>query len=188
VDLSKVELTHHALRKQGQRDLALTGDGEALAPMTEPGGGDVHEKDKARLGEIIAAVNDLLEGDLTEDDKLVYVNDVLKTKLLESQILIQQARNNTKEQFASSPDLEQELLNAIMDALAAHSAMSKQALESDAVRLGIKEILLACIAHSMRQPSILLVVFAVEMQEQVVWHAMRDPKQVNRRMSRLSRA
>jgi len=47
---------------------------------------------------------------------------------------------------------------------------------------------LARIAHSMRQPSILLVVFAVEMQEQVVWHAMRDPKQVNRRMSRLSRA
>jgi len=142
VDLSKVELTHHALRKQGQRDLALTGDGEALAPMTEPGGGEVHEKEKARLGEIIAAVNDLFEGDLTEDDKLVYVNDVLKTKLLESQILVQQALNNTKEQFASSPDLEQEILNAIMDALAAYNAMSKQALESEAVRIGIKEILL----------------------------------------------
>ena len=36
--------------------------------------------------------------------------------------------NNTKEQFSNSSDLSKELINAIMDAFAAHSAMSKQAL------------------------------------------------------------
>ena len=72
----------------------------------------------------------------------MYVNNVIKGKLLESVVLVQQAANNTKEQFASSPDLSSELLNAIMDALAAHNTMSKQALESERVRNGLRDILL----------------------------------------------
>jgi type I restriction enzyme, R subunit len=120
------------------------GAGEApkLNPLTESGGGSVQEKEKARLAEIITKVNDLFEGELTEDDRLVYVNNVIKGKLLESVTLAQQAANNTKEQFANSPDLSGELLNAIMDALAAHNTMSKQALESQRVRSGLRDILL----------------------------------------------
>lgn len=79
---------------------------------------------------------------MTEDDRLVYVNNVIKGKLLESVTLVQQAVNNTKEQFASSPDLSSELLNAIMDALAAHTTMSKQALASERVRSGLRDVLL----------------------------------------------
>jgi len=44
---------------------------------------------------------------------------------------VQQASDNTKEQFSNSPDLASGILYAIMDALTAHSAMCKQALESD---------------------------------------------------------
>ncbi|CAO3356285.1 type I restriction endonuclease subunit R [Azospirillum palustre] len=143
VDLSKVTLTHHALRNRGKRDLALAGgEADTLKPFTAPGSGEVQEKEKVQLSEIIAKVNDLFEGELTDDDKLVYVNNVLKGKLLESEILVQQAANNTKEQFANSPDLANELLNAIMDAFAAHTSMSKQALNSEKVRHGLKDILL----------------------------------------------
>jgi type I restriction enzyme R subunit len=70
------------------------------------------------------------------------VNNVIKGKLLESETLRQQAASNTKEQFANSPDLKSELLNAIMGALDAHTAMSKQALNSPAVQSGMKDILL----------------------------------------------
>ncbi len=143
VDLSKVELTHHKLKNQGKRDLILGGaDAEKLQPMTEPGSGEVHEKEKALLSEIIARVNEIFEGELTDDDKLVYVNHVLKGKLLESDTLVQQALNNTKEQFANSPDLSDALLNAIMGAFEAHTTMSKQALNSEKVRYALKEILL----------------------------------------------
>jgi len=141
VDLSKLRLTHHGLHDQGKRNLSLTG-GERLAPMTQAGSGDVREQARARFAEIIAAVNDLFEGALTDDDKLVYVNNVLKGKLLESETLVQQARSNTKEQFATSPDLANALLNAIIDACAAHGAMSKQALDSERVRRGLQDILL----------------------------------------------
>lgn len=81
-------------------------------------------------------------GCLTDQDKLVYVNNVIKGKLLESAKLMQEASNNTKEQFANSPDLKSELMNAIMEALDAHNLMSTQALNSPAIQGGIKDILL----------------------------------------------
>jgi type I restriction enzyme, R subunit len=143
VDLSGVHLTHHKLKEQGKRNLPLSvGEAAKLQPLTDPGSGEVQEKQKALLNEIIAKVNTLFEGELTDDDKLVYVNSVLKGKLLESAILVQQAANNTKEQFANSPDLANELMNAIIDAFEAHTTMSKQALGSEKVRHGLRDILL----------------------------------------------
>jgi hypothetical protein len=61
----------------------------------------VQQRERALLREIIKKGNDLFEGELTDDDKLVYVNNVNKGKLLESATLKQQAANNTKEQFAN---------------------------------------------------------------------------------------
>lgn len=143
IDLSKVKLTHHSLKDQGKRTLPL-GEGERpkLQPLTDAGGGEVNEKEKAQLAEIIAKVNELFEGDLTEGDQLNYVNGVIKGKMMENETLRQQAANNTKEQFASSPDLSKALMNAIIDAYAAHETMSKQALDSERVREGLKDVLL----------------------------------------------
>ena len=79
---------------------------------------------------------------MTDQDKLVYVNNVIKGKLLESETLKQQATNNTKEQFANSPDLKNELQNAIIESYDAHTSMSTQALNSPMVLRGILDILL----------------------------------------------
>ena len=94
------------------------------------------------LDEIIERVNGLFDGELTDDDQLVYVNGVIKGKLLENSLLVQQAVSNSKEQFANSPDLKDALLHAIMDAFEAHTSMSTQALGSERVRDGLKDILL----------------------------------------------
>jgi len=143
IDLSKVVLTHHTLKSQGKQAMPLTdGDTPKLEPLSEAGGGGLHEKQKALLAEIIERVNGLFDGDLTDGDRLVYVNDVIKGKMLESDLLRKQAANNTKEQFANSPDLNKALLDAIMDTLDAHTTMSTQALESETVREGLKSVLL----------------------------------------------
>ena len=118
------------------------GETPVLPPIEEAGSGQVRERPTAYMAEIIEKLNDLFHGDLTDQDKLVYVNDVLMGKLLESETLRQQAANNSKQQFATSPDLSAELLNAIMGALDAHNAMSTQALNSPDVQRGLKEILL----------------------------------------------
>jgi type I restriction enzyme, R subunit len=143
IDLSKVVLTHHSLKDQGSRSLQLgAGQSKKIEPLTEVGGGMVREKQKAWLSEIIQKVNDLFDGELTDDDKLVYVNNVIVGKLLESKVLRQQASSNSKEQFANSPDLKTEIVNAIISALDAHNTMSSQALNSDSIREGLKDILL----------------------------------------------
>jgi type I restriction enzyme R subunit len=143
IDLSKMQLTHHTLKAQAKASMSLdAGDKPKLDPLTETGSGSVQDKEKALLKEIIEKVNALFEGELSDADKLVYVNNVLMEKLLESTTLVQQAANNTKEQFANSPDLQSEIMNAIMSALDAHTLMSTQALNSETVRVGIKDILL----------------------------------------------
>ncbi|RWX76145.1 type I restriction endonuclease subunit R [Neorhizobium lilium] len=143
IDLSKVVLTHHNLKNQGKRILVLgDGDKPLLPALSETGSGSVQEKEKALLAAIVAKVNDLFQGDITDDDRLIYVNNVLKGKLLQSETLVQQAENNTKEQFSNSPDLKNAIMDAIMDAFAAHQTMSKQALDSERVREGLKDVLL----------------------------------------------
>lgn len=115
IDLSKVVLTHHHLKNLGKRAMPLN-DGEMpkLEPITEAGSGSVQEPQKAYMGELIRKLNDLFGGETTDQDQLVYVNHVIKGKLLESETLKQQAANNTKEQFANSPDLAKELINNTM--------------------------------------------------------------------------
>lgn len=143
IDLSKVVLTHHKLKNLGRRPMTLNeGETPALDPVTEAGSGAVREPTKAYIDEIIRQLNDLFGGDTTDQDQLTYVNQVIKGKLLESDKLRQQAINNTKEQFANSPDLKTEILNAIMAALDAHTSLSTQALSSAAIQEGMKTILL----------------------------------------------
>ena len=143
IDTSQLVLTHHAVKSLGKPNWQLSdGDAPPIPPLEGAGSGSVQDKQKALLSEIIEKVNGLFDGDLTDDDQLVYVNNVLKGKLLESPELVTQAKNNTKAQFAASPTLESQLLSAIMDALSAHQAMSKQALGSSRVREGLKDILL----------------------------------------------
>ncbi|MEY2342769.1 type I restriction endonuclease subunit R [Acidithiobacillus sp. IBUN Pt1247-S3] len=140
VDLSALALTHYTVQDLGMAHLSLSG-GEPIKP-TRPGEGQVRDPHRESLDAIIGKINDLFVGEISEHDKLVYVNDVIKGKLLDCEILIQQAVNNTKEQFANSPDLDRLILDAVMDALSSFTAMSKQALESARIRLELKEILL----------------------------------------------
>ena len=143
VDLSALKLTAYTIRDAGDPKLILgVGEPEKIYVVDESGSGEVQDKAKIALSDLIAKVNDLFEGDLTPGDKLVYVNDVIKGKLMESEKLAEQAANNTKEQFANSPDLAKEIIGAVMDALSAHTAMSKQALESEKLRSDMKDVLL----------------------------------------------
>ncbi|MET3663604.1 type I restriction enzyme R subunit [Caulobacter sp. 1776] len=143
VDLSGLRLTHHALKAKGQKDL-LYGTGEApkLSGMAEVGSGGLHEKEKARLDEIIAKLNDLFEGEITEENQLIYLNGVLMGHMLGSEDLQTQAMANKKAQFASSPTIREEFLNAVIESEDQFSSMSQQVLSSEALREKLLDILL----------------------------------------------
>jgi hypothetical protein len=113
-----------------------------LQPISETGTGQVQNQHKTLLDAIICRLNYLFEGQLTDSDKLVYVNNILKGQLLESELLQQQAASNSKEQFANSAELQSELTKAIINALDAHTAMGSQALNNPALQLDLMEFLL----------------------------------------------
>ena len=143
VDLSQVVLTHHTVKSLGKASLSLDdGDALKLKPLTETGSGAVQEKQRALLREIIARVNDLFDGELSDDDGLAYVNGFIRGKMLASEELALQAQHNSPTQFASSPTLRNRLLDAIMDSEASFDLMSRQALASEKVREGLLDILL----------------------------------------------
>jgi type I restriction enzyme R subunit len=143
VDLSALRLTHHRMRDLGQQRLNLgAGEGaEGLKPPTDVGSGQVQDRRKQRLTEIIRALNDLFEGELTDGDRVAFAES-LRSKLMESATLRAQAVANTREQFGNSPNLREELLNAIMATMEAHGSMSRQALNSEAVQAGLLAVLL----------------------------------------------
>ena len=104
IDLSKVTLTHHALKRRDAGDMRQ-GGGEAakLQPMTGAGTGQVQEPQRVYMAELIEKVNSLFDGELTDGDKLRFVNTVILGKMLESETLAQQAANNSKEQSRPRP-------------------------------------------------------------------------------------
>jgi len=141
VDLSQVVLTHHTLKDRGKQSMKLPdGNYPTLAPLTGVGTGEIREKQKAYLTEIIAKLNDLFGSETTDGDKVSF-STTLANKMLESETLQSQASNNTEQQFANSPDLKSELLNAIIASLDAHTELSTQALNSELIQQGLLNIL-----------------------------------------------
>jgi len=140
IDLSALELTHHTLKAMQAPKMTLA-QGEGLYP-TQTGGGEVRDRHKESLDAILQAINAVFAGEIDPQDKLIYVNNVIKGKLLDCELLVQQAIHSTKEQFADSPDLDRLLQDAVMDALASFTEMSKQALQSAQTLKELKEVLL----------------------------------------------
>ena len=140
VDLSKVILTHHKLKDEGKRDLPL-GAGAKLKPLTDTGSGEVREKDKVWLAVIIAKVNEIFGSDTTDGDKLAWLN-TKKEKLLEKDVLVQQALSNTEEQFAGSPDLQKFFMDALIESYSAQNALDRAALNSTSIQADVLRLLL----------------------------------------------
>ena len=144
VDLSALRLSHHRMKDLGQQKLNLSGEvpGTPLAPVTEVGAGQVQDRQKKRLADIIEALNDLFIGDLTDGDKVQFFEG-LRIKMLESETLQEQAAVNGEAQFANSPALYDEMMKAAMDGDAAHQSMIAQFLNSEALQAQMLALMLA---------------------------------------------
>jgi type I restriction enzyme R subunit len=116
-------------------------DAPKLNPMSELGSGMVREKEKAYLSAIMEQLNTLCGCDTTDGSRLSYAS-TLAEKTLESEVLQKQAANESKEQFAHSPDLTSETLTAVMDSMDAQAELNTRALNSDAIREELKQVLL----------------------------------------------
>ena len=153
LDLSAVELTHHRIWDLEKRKFALgePDDEDKLKPLTEVGSGESREPERAYLSEIVAQMNTLFEGELTDADLLNYACHV-RDKMLEDETLEQQARNNSKDQFALG-DFRTVMMDKVIEGVESYNSMATQVLNEKKVKEGFANILLELVYQGFKKRS-----------------------------------
>jgi type I restriction enzyme R subunit len=160
LDLSAVQMTHYRLQDQGERRLRLKdpppgldgdGDGEYKLPPGLGGLGSAqpHDPHLATLRALIDQLNQLFAGDFTDADLVTYVQH-LTGKLLENDVLAQQAAVNSKEQFAAG-DFPDAFLNTVVDNLDSYRSMAEQVLGNEATQRGVERLVLDLVYAAFTQ-------------------------------------
>ena len=100
------------------------------------------------LSEIIAKMNELFDGDFTNDDVLNYAKTI-SAKMTANDKVIQQVTNNSKEQ-AMIGGFEVALNDAVIESLDAHQNMATQVLSEERVRKGLSDIVYGLIIKGIQ--------------------------------------
>jgi len=154
IDLSGVELTHYRLQDLGKRRIRLDDKAEEegkLKPMTDVGTAVPRDRQQASLSEVVEQMNSLFEGELTDADLINYAHHV-RDKMLESEVLAQQAATNSKEQFALG-DFHDVMMDAVIEGLDNYQSMADQVLNNEQVQKGFAALLLDLVYQAFQKQS-----------------------------------
>lgn len=147
---SDVRLTHYRLQKLGEQKLDLaSGEIVKLRPLSEVGTGKSVDDEQRKLSEIVEKMNDLVSGNLSEADMVGYVTTI-KGKLLESEILAEQAENNTEQQFIMG-DFKDVFTDIIIDGQGAHNSIADQLLKDDRIFAAMQGMLAKMVFQAFAQ-------------------------------------
>lgn len=129
---SDVKLTHYRLQKLGEQQLDLEkAEVVKLAGISEAGTGAAPEDERKELREIVAKMNDLFSGDITEADFIGAVT-TWQGRLMASEKLAAQALNNSEEQFAMG-DVRDEFTDVVIEAKDAQNRIADQLLKDERI-------------------------------------------------------
>ena len=129
---SDVKLTHYRLQKLGEQQLDLEkAEVVKLAGISEAGTGSAPEDERKELREIVATMNDLFAGEITEADFIGAVTS-WQGHLMTSEKLAAQAKNNSEEQFAMG-DFKDAFMDVVMDSQDAQNNIANQMLKDPRV-------------------------------------------------------
>lgn len=142
IDLSTVSLMGYALKKKDEASIKLGDDSDEskLKPLTALGSREARDPTMIALSAIVKQMNDLFEGELTKADFMGFTT-YLSGKIMESGVLEQQAAANTREQFASSPDFKDAMINAALEGSENHQDMVRQLLEKKEIQSRLIDML-----------------------------------------------
>lgn len=148
IDLSQVLMTHYKLNEQRQQSLMLREDkAEYIPGITDLGSHAPRDRETELLAEIISRMNDLFAAEnLTEKDKLSYANTIAE-KVSENHTVMDQLRNNTREQ-AMLGDYPTAVQSAVIGSMDAHNELAMQVLSSDRVAKGFAALVLDMLMSS----------------------------------------
>jgi type I restriction enzyme R subunit len=138
---SDVKLTHYRLQKLGEQQLDLEkSEVVKLKGLSDVGTGSAAEDERKALKEIVGKMNDLFAGDITESDFIGAVT-TWQGRLMTSEKLADQAKNNSEEQFAMG-DFKDAFMDVVIEAQDSHNTIADQLLKDERI-LGVMQKMVA---------------------------------------------
>jgi type I restriction enzyme R subunit len=153
VDLTDVVMTHYRLHEQREASLVL-GESKALYAAKEAAGATPKDPKTELLNDIISRMNDLfIEDGLSENDMINYANTIAG-KVSENDVVMEQLRNNTKEQ-AMLGKFPESINKAVIESMGIHEDMAMKVLSNDKVAKGFAELMFDMLMKgvSSKEPS-----------------------------------
>jgi type I restriction enzyme R subunit len=111
-----------------------------LKPLSSLGTGVTRTPQTTMLAQLVARLNDLFEGDLSDADLVAYVQHIAG-KMLENETLAQQAAQNNKQQFGLG-DFHRVLTDTVIEGLGRYESMASQVMGNDALKQEFAKLLL----------------------------------------------
>jgi type I restriction enzyme R subunit len=123
IDLSELDLRAVKQVDRGAADIKLV-DPIGLHGMTAAGSGQRRDPTMVAFQQVLDRLNDLFgDEDFTQSQKVSFV-EALGRSLLDDDALVQQARVNSPQQFADSPDFDEAVQGVVADNQGAHNKMA----------------------------------------------------------------
>jgi type I restriction enzyme R subunit len=141
-DITGLKLAGLAIVSEGTVAIPLSGTGE-VKPLIDIGSKAMSARERARIEEIIRRINELFEGNLTDDQKKLFTMGIVNTLAADRDVLLQ-AKANDQETFAHG-DFKKKVRGAIARQVETNRDMGDQILTKEKLDLFTK--LLAELAH-----------------------------------------
>jgi len=148
IDIDDVKLSHYKLHKQKQQNITLVGDEVELDAIDSAGSAVAKDPEKELLSQILAHMNALFEGELSDKDMINYANTI-RDKVLENKKVMQQVHNNTKEQ-AMMGGFSEAINDAVIDSLEVHKDLATQVLSQERIKKGLADIVYDLIINGLK--------------------------------------
>lgn len=126
--------------------IELDGD-KKLKPLIDVGSQTMSARERARIEEILKRINELFDGNITEDQKKLFTFGIVNSLANDKEVL-SQAKANDQATFAEG-DFKEKVRTAIATQVEGHKDMGRQILAKEKLELYVK--LLAELAHGRLQ-------------------------------------
>lgn len=143
-----VMLTYLKVEKQHEKEIALEKETK-LAPLTAVGTGASREEERVPLEELISKLNELWASEVTDGDKISFVQTI-GNKMLENEELRQDAKNNSKNNFKWG-SYGKAFDSSVISAIDTQRDMAMEILEDKSKMALLKETMMTLIYDALRK-------------------------------------
>ena len=145
-DITGLKLAGLAIVPQATVAIELTGGGQ-VKPLIDIGSKAMSARERARIEEIVRRINELFEGNLTDDQKKLFTMGIVNNLANDRDVLLQ-AKANDRDTFAQG-SFKQKVKGAIAVQVENHKDMGRQILSKEKLEMFTR--LLAELAHEEMQ-------------------------------------